>query len=189
MSGMKLLRTIRLDPSDTFVFARAAEAGEWAVPGSFMFLEANIEALGPKERSAFRSGFLGVGSFGWSTLAIVTPVTAGEREALVTAFAEALIRELGAPDMASARAAAEEEIAFSASLCDHPAQTLVALHRSIEGGEVKERFRTLLPRAEALGPDAPRGGFRAFDFFEVEGEEGGISEEVDLLAMMKDKTP
>ncbi|MCX7329355.1 MAG: DUF6505 family protein [Hyphomicrobiales bacterium] len=165
MSGMKLLRTIRLDPSDTFVFARAAEAGEWAVPGSFMFLEANIEALGPKERSAFRSGFLGVGSFGWSTLAIVTPVTARERAALVTAFAEALIRE------------------------HHPAQTLVALHRSIEGGEVKERFRTLLPRAEALGPDAPRGGFRAFDFFEVEGEEGGVSEEVDLLAMMKDKTP
>jgi hypothetical protein len=136
MSGMKLLRTIRLDPSDTFVFARAAEAGEWAVPGSFMFMEADIDALGPKERSAFRSGFLGVGSFGWSTLAIVTPATAGEREALVTAFAEALMRELGAPDMASARAAAEEEIAFSASLCDHPAQTLVALHRSIEGGEV-----------------------------------------------------
>ena len=28
---VKLLRTIRLDPSDTFVFERAAEPGEWAV--------------------------------------------------------------------------------------------------------------------------------------------------------------
>ncbi|HVD73162.1 MAG TPA: DUF6505 family protein, partial [Xanthobacteraceae bacterium] len=27
---MKLLRTIRLDPSDTFVFERAADPGEWA---------------------------------------------------------------------------------------------------------------------------------------------------------------
>ena len=30
---VKLLRTIRLDPSDTFVFERAAEPGEWAVSG------------------------------------------------------------------------------------------------------------------------------------------------------------
>ena len=187
MSGLKLLRTIRLDPSDTFVFASAAEPGEWAVPGSFMFMDADIEALGPKERSAFRSGFLGVGSFGWSTLAIVTPVAPEEREAVVMAFAKALMRELGAPDLAQARAAAEEEIAFSASLCDHPEQTLVALHRSVEDGELKERFRTLMPRAEALGPDAPRSGFRAFDFFEVEGEEDDIVEKVDLLAMMKDK--
>ena len=28
---LKLLRTIRLDPSDSFVFERAAEPGEWAV--------------------------------------------------------------------------------------------------------------------------------------------------------------
>ena len=35
---MKLIRTIRLDPSDTFVFARAAEPGEWAaVSCAFVF--------------------------------------------------------------------------------------------------------------------------------------------------------
>jgi len=34
---MKLIRTIRLDPSDTFVFERAAEPGEWAVSGAFAF--------------------------------------------------------------------------------------------------------------------------------------------------------
>lgn len=180
---MKFLRTIRLDPSDTFVFARAAEAGEWAVPGSFMFMDADVEALGPKQRAAFRSGFLGAASFGWSTLAIVTPVTEAERGALLTDFATALMRELGAPDIATARAAAAEEIAFAASLCDHPENTLIAVHRSLEDGELRERFRTLRPRAEALGPDAPKGGFRAFDFFEV-AEDDEVVEQVDLAALM-----
>lgn len=184
---MKLLRTIRLDPSDTFVFAKAAEAGEWAVPGSFMFMDADIEAMGPKERAAFRSGFLGIGSFGWSTLAIITPIAEAEHEALVTDFATALMRELGAPDVATARAAAAEEIAFAASLCDHAVNTLIAVHRSFEDGEVKERFRTLRPRAEALGPDAPKGGFRAFDFFEVADDDDEVTEQVDLAALMRAK--
>jgi hypothetical protein len=191
---VKLLRTIRLDPSDTFVFAKAAEAGEWAVPGSFMFisdrsLETEIEAMGPKQRSAFRSGFLGVTSFGWSTLAIVTLITEAEHAALLTEFATALMRELGAPDIATACAAAAEEIAFAASLCDHPENTLIAVHRSVEDGELRERFRTLRPRAEALGPDAPKGGFRAFDFFEVAEGDDEIVEDVDLAALMKAKAP
>jgi Family of unknown function (DUF6505) len=191
VSTLKLLRTIRLDPSDTFVFSRAAEPGEWAIPGSFLFMDADIDALPAKERTAFRSGFLGSASFGWSTLAIVTPATPEERDDLITALATAFMRDFGAPDIATARAAAEEEVAFAASLCDHPAQTLIALHRSMEDGELRERFRTLVPRAEALGADAPKGGFRAFDFFEVEGDEAdagdGPAERVDLLAMMKDK--
>jgi Family of unknown function (DUF6505) len=140
--------------------------------------------MGPKQRAAFRSGFLGVASFGWSTLAVVTPVTTAEHEALLTDFATALMRELGAPDIDTARSAAAEEIAFAATLCDHPENTLVALHRSLEDGELRERFRTLRPRVEALGPDAPKGGFRAFDFFEVAGEDE-VVEEVDLTALMK----
>ena len=36
---MKLLRTIRLDPSDTFVFDPPAEAGEWAVSRRIRVLE------------------------------------------------------------------------------------------------------------------------------------------------------
>ncbi len=46
----KLLRTIRLDPSDAFVFTRAAEPGEWAVPGTFLFWERPVETLIGKER-------------------------------------------------------------------------------------------------------------------------------------------
>ena len=43
---MKLLRTIRLDPSDTFVFERAAEPGEWAVSGAFAFWHSDPDATG-----------------------------------------------------------------------------------------------------------------------------------------------
>jgi hypothetical protein len=65
---VKLLRTIRLDPSDTFVFETAAAPGEWAVSGAFVFWDSEPAALQGKARTAFRSGFLGVDSLGWSTL-------------------------------------------------------------------------------------------------------------------------
>jgi hypothetical protein len=34
---VKLLRTIQLDASDSFIFEMAAEPGEWAVSGAFAF--------------------------------------------------------------------------------------------------------------------------------------------------------
>ena len=80
---MKLLRTIRLDPSDTFVFERAAEPGEWAVSGAFMFADADPEALDGKPRAAFRGGFLGVPSFGWSTLVQIVEASDEDRAAVV----------------------------------------------------------------------------------------------------------
>src|SRR4051812_24743668 len=56
---LKLPRTIRLDPSDTFVFAEAAEPGEWAVSGAFVFWNRDPATLDQKQRVALRSGFLG----------------------------------------------------------------------------------------------------------------------------------
>ena len=77
---LKFPRTIRLDPSDTFVFERAAEPGEWAVSGAFVFWNRDPATLGQKQRVALRSGFLGIESLGWSTLAIVTEATEAERQ-------------------------------------------------------------------------------------------------------------
>src|ERR1041384_5530991 len=113
---VKLLRTIRLDPSDTYVFDRAAEPGEWAVSGAFMFADAEPGALDGKPRAAFRSGFLGVASLGWSTVVQIVEASEDERAALVEALARHLVERLGAPDLAAARTAAEEEVAFAASL-------------------------------------------------------------------------
>ena len=176
---MKLIRTIRLDPSDTFVFERAAEPGEWAVSGAFAFWNADAETLEGKARSAFRSGFLGVDSLGWSTLVQIVEASAADRAAVVERLAQQLVARFGAPDVAAARGAAEEEVAFAESLCNHPPDTLIAVHRASEDGAVREAFRTLHPRGD-------RKPMRAFSFLEVEGEEQP-GDEVDLVALAADK--
>ncbi|MBR1286308.1 hypothetical protein JQ597_30075 [Bradyrhizobium sp. AUGA SZCCT0177] len=180
---LKLPRTIRLDPSDTFVFERAAEPGEWAVSGAFVFWNQDSATLAQKQRVALRSGFLGVESLGWSTLAIVTEATHAERQAAVDRLAAQLLEKFGAPDLKAARGAAEEEVAFAASLCDHPAQTLLAVQRSIEDGEIRERFRTLKPREAAGDADRLHAHASAFTFHEIEGDDEP-AEEVDLLGLM-----
>jgi hypothetical protein len=181
---LKLPRTIRLDPSDTFVFERAAEPGEWAVSGAFVFWNRDPASLGQKQRVALRSGFLGVDSLGWSTLAIVTEAMEADRETMIERLAEQLLEKFGAPDQAAARLAAEEEVAFAASLCDHAAQTLLAVQRSVENGEIRERFRTLKPREAAVDADRLHAHARAFTFHEVEGDIQP-AEEVDLLGLIK----
>ncbi len=176
---MRLLRTIRLDPSDTFVFERAADPGEWAVSGAFMFADADPDALVGKSRAAFRGGFLGVASLGWSTLVQIVEATQEDRDRLVDALGRQLHERLGAPDLAAARAAAEEEVAFAASLCDHPRDTLIAVRRTFEDGAIREAFRTLHPRGT-------RKPMRAFSFLEVENEEE-TREDMNLLALAKEK--
>jgi hypothetical protein len=179
---MKLLRTIRLDPSDTFVFERAAEPGEWAVSGAFVFWDEDPAAVTGKQRSAFRSGFLGVSSLGWSTLVQIVEAKAEDRAAVVDALAARLVENFGAPDMETARKAAGEEVAFAESLCDHPADTLVAIHRTIEDGSIREAFRTLRAR------EGQKPSLRAFAFHEVEGDEEELEEVVDLVGLAREKT-
>ena len=173
---MKLLRTIRLDVSDTFVFEKAAEPGEWAVSGAFVFWDSDPSALEGKARSAFRGGFLGVASLGWSTLVQVVEASEADRLAVIDTLAKQLVANFGAPTVADARAAAEEEVAFAESLCSQPQDTLVAVHRSFDNGEVRETFRTLRPR-EGQKPA------RAFSFLEVEGEDDAPGETVDLVGL------
>ncbi len=174
---MKLIRTIRLDPSDTFVFEHAAEPGEWAVSGAFVFWNADAATLEGKARSAFRGGFLGVESLGWSTLVQIVEVSENERATVIELLAQALVARFGAPDMDAARRAAEEEVAFAASLCNHPRDTLIAVHRTIQDDEVREAFRTLHPSG---GPKP----LRAFSFLEVVGEPEP-TDEIDLVAMVE----
>ncbi len=142
---MKLPRTLRLDPSDTFVFERAAEPGEWAVSGAFVFARADQAGLGRKARVAMRSGFLGVDSLGWSTL---VEVAEGEAEPVARRLAAQLVAHFGAPDLAAALPAAREEVAFAASLCDLPVGSVIAVHRTLGAEGLVERFRTLTARPE-----------------------------------------
>lgn len=175
---MKLLRTIRLDPSDTFVFDTAAEPGEWAVSGAFVFWNSDPTTLEGKARSAFRGGFLGVASFGWSTLVQIVETDEDNRLTAIDTLAKQLVAHFGAPSIADAVAAAEEEFAFAASLCNHPTDTLIAVHRTSEADGIHEAFRTLRPRN---GPKP----LRAFSFLEVEGEDDKMApdDQVDLIAI------
>ena len=169
---MKLLRTIALDPSDTFVFDVAAEPGDWAVSGAFRFYDRDPAALAGKDRAAFR----GVQSWGWSTLVQIVPATEQDRRALVELLAGQLVEKFGAPDLATARPAAEEEVAFVESLCTHPISSLIAVHRSITDGEVRESFRRLQLKE---GQDRHS---KAFSFMEIE-DDAELDQHLNLANM------
>jgi hypothetical protein len=156
---VKLLRTIQLDASDSFVF------------------DTNLQG---KARTAFRAGFLGLSSLGRSTLAQIVEATEADRRAAVEMLAAQLVSHFGAPDSATARVAADEEIDFAASLCGHSPGVLVAVTRRLENGAIREEFRTLRPREGT-------GHTRAFESLEVVGEDAAPEEHLDL-AGLKERT-
>lgn len=173
---MKLIRTIRLDASDTFVFEKAAEPGEWAVSGAFVFWNRDAATMEGKARTAFRSGFLGISTLGWSTLVQIVEASDDDRLAVINTLAKQLVANFGAPTIGDAVAAAEEEVTFVESLCTQPSDTLIAVHRTFEEGAVRESFRTLRPRSGAKPA-------RAFSFMDVEGEDDGPADQVNLISM------
>lgn len=177
---MRLLRTIRLDPSDTFVFDRAAEPGEWAVPGAFVFAHVDVAGLEGRRRAAFRSGFLGIDTLGWSTLVQVVEASEKDRLAAIDLLSQRLVERFGAPELAVARPAAVEEVAFAASLCDHPKGMLIAVSRKWKDGAITESFRTLTP---GVGTKPAR----AFAFLEVVGEDEPAEEYIDLIDLAEGK--
>lgn len=102
-------------------------------------------------------------SWGWSTLVQIVPATEADRRTLVELLARQLVDRSGAPDIAIARTAAEEEVAFAQSLCTHPVSSLIAVHRSVSDGEIRESFRRLQLREG-------QGHSKAFSFMEVEDD-------------------
>ncbi len=150
---MKLPRTLRLDPSDSRVFDLAAAPGEWAVTGTFAFVDTNPGEMDNKAQLAFKSGWLGLGSLGRSTFVQVSVAPHEEVEAATRALAAHLFKDYGAPDMLMAMTAAQSEIAYAASLCDHPAGTLLAIEREMADEGITERIR-LVPRPDEDGGHA-----------------------------------
>jgi hypothetical protein len=126
---MKLLRTIQLDPSDTFVFEKAAEPGEWAVSGTFAFWASNPAPLEDTARSAFHNGFLDVSSFGWSTPVQIVEAGQADHARLIETLVQRLAAHFGVTNIEAARTAAEDEVAFDESVCNHPQGTLVSVQR------------------------------------------------------------
>ena len=157
----KFPRTIRLDTSDVYVFERAAEPGEWAVPGSFAFANTAIERLEGKARQAFACGWLGTFSWGFSTLVEVAPIDEAGFRQVVERLAHHFVAAFGAPDHRAAFPAAEAEAYAAAELCDeHALNRLLALERQLDAQGIVERFRVIQPeravdhaRLWAIEPD------------------------------------
>jgi hypothetical protein len=146
--------TIRLDTSDIQVFERAAEPGEWAIPGSFAFTDTDPGTLEGKPLQAFRHGFLGLRSFGWSTLVEIGEIEDAEFEIIVNALALHFVARHGAPDAKTALPVAEAEAEFAAGLCEYEPGTLLAVAREFGADGIVERFKVIRPQAE--DPSRPR---------------------------------
>ena len=147
---MKFLQADRLDDSDDHVYKPAARAGELAVTGSFVFsfAEEEPEALSGKAAQAFRHGFLGLESFGWTTLVRIVEVSAEQYEVALQRLARHLVESYGAPSIEAALPGARQELEFASGLCEHPVGTLLALERSLEQGEIHEAFKRVHPREQ-----------------------------------------
>lgn len=142
---MRFPRVIHLDESDSRVYEPPSLPGEWAVSGSFAFVDRDPALLHGKPGQAFRSGFLGTESFGWSTLVAVEEISDEEHAAVLERLATHFMARYGAPDRTTALRAARDETEFAASLCEHPLHTLLAVERRVENGEIVEEFRVVRP--------------------------------------------
>jgi len=147
MTVKRFLRNIRLDASDAEVFDNACEPGEWAVTGAFMFLNDTDESLTGKRLQAFRNGFLGVQSFGWSTLAEVTEISDDEYQTVIQQLAQGLIAHLGAPDLEAALPVATAEVEYACEACEQPVGTLIALSRELTDEGIAENLHVVKPAA------------------------------------------
>lgn len=149
---MKFLRTIRFDTSDDNVFDTASGGGEWSVSGAFAFVNLDRDDIVGKTKQAFANGFLGLGSFGRSTFAVVTEITQDERDTVEGMLAEHFVDAYGAPDLASALPVAREECSFVSDLCaDTPINTVFTVRRTLDDDDqINEEFRTMqAPTGEA----------------------------------------
>jgi len=140
-----LLRTVQLDKSDQHAYPVAAEPGEWAVPGSFLFADLEPDSLTGKRRVAFTGGWVGVDSLGFSTFVEIVACDAADLDQAALKLARHFVERFGAPDLEVALPVAREEVDYAASLCTEKAHTLLALQRSHEAAGIRESFRVIRP--------------------------------------------
>lgn len=155
---MNFARVIRLDETDENVFDHPAEAGEWAIPGTFEFSNWTEAELTGKARQAFAHGWLGLESFGRASVVAVAPITEAEKQALTERLAGYFVSAWGAPDIDAAWPVAAEEIRHMAELCaEQAANTLAVIERELTEAGVKERFRLIPPQGASLEAFAVHG--------------------------------
>ncbi len=137
---MRFLKAVRLDDSDTRVFGAdgAASADEWVVSGGYAAAGGGIgeHTLGHRDNT-----FIGVESHGRCTIAEVHEIDPATYRALVGQLAQHFLDDLGAPSLAAASAAAEDECAYTADLCESfSAEVWITVRREETADGVGERY-------------------------------------------------
>lgn len=148
---MRFLRAVRFDASDDHVYSNTAQSDEIAVSGAFEFSDISEAALTGKTGQAFARGFLGVGSFGRTTFAVVSDITDAEFTQMIDNLSQHFIEAYGAPDRQAAENAAHEEAAFVEDLCkDNLLNTIFAVSRTLDEGGIHEEFRVITPPSNGI---------------------------------------
>src|SRR3546814_10803335 len=113
--------------------------------GGFVFADVDAARLEGKAQLAFRSGWLGLDSFGHATFVEVAEIAEPDFFQLVERLARHLETDYGAPSFGQALAAARHELDDAAGLCEHKLGTLLALEREPAAEGFVERFRVIEP--------------------------------------------
>ncbi|OGA21349.1 MAG: hypothetical protein A3I02_09075 [Betaproteobacteria bacterium RIFCSPLOWO2_02_FULL_67_26] len=146
---MKFLRAVRLDDSDARILADeggAAADGEWVVSGGYAVCDLALGHRAP--RCHCDTTFIAAGSRRRATIAEVAEIDEAAYGALRQSLARHFLEDLGAPTPDAARAAAEDECAYTAELAGgFPADVWITVKREPTEDGVGERyavFRRLL---------------------------------------------
>ena len=139
---MKFLKAVRLDDSDERIFADeggAAADGEWVVSGGYAVCD--LAHGHGRPRCHCDTTFVAAGSRRRATLAEVSEIDAAAFEALKESLARYFLEELGAPSPEVARAAAEDECAYTADLASgFPADVWITVKREPTEDGIGERY-------------------------------------------------
>lgn len=155
---MKLARAIHFDDSDTRVFHSPARTGEWCVSGGFEFSNWSDGDLVGKAKQAFSNGWMGLETFGRTSLVAVTQLEPFERDALAASLAQHFVQIYGAPSIEAAMGTAQEEIAHMIDLCEEqPPNTLLTVSRTLTDAGVKESYGMIEPQSAGIEQFAVHG--------------------------------
>ncbi len=139
---MKFLKAVRLDDSDDRILADeggAAENGEWLVSGGYAVCDLAHGHRRP--RCHCDTTFIAVAAPRRCTIAEVADIDDATYEQLKEALARHFLDELGAPSLETARAAAEDECAYTAELAaGFPAEVWITVKREPTKDGVGERY-------------------------------------------------
>jgi hypothetical protein len=139
---VKFLKAVRLDDSDARIYAAeggAAQDGEWLVSGGYAVCDL---AQGHRQSPCHcDSSFVAAGSRRRCTLAEVAEIDEAAYVAVRDALVHHFLDDLGAPSAEAARAAADDECAYTADLAaGFPADVWITVGREPTEDGVGERY-------------------------------------------------